>query len=302
MRRGQNGVRPPGSGAMLPWQGTDGDARLGINAGLQCPGTSRDTDPFAVIGEMTTTFQKYVQASKSVEGWFLDEAAATWDCLLDFQRTSRLAGNLLEIGVWNGKSALLSVLHARADEIQLLVDPRDLTEAMANLRGVRADARIDIFQKPSRALFKHPEYRNMLSSFRWIHIDGKHSAQDVSIDLRLADELLNDNGVVVLDDFFHQGYPQVTQAVFQYLFTNPNSFVLVLCGHRKGYLCRPLTVSKYAQYLRTKLHRDLASRGFERLTVWKSTDSADCQTYGVTDRFLTFDYRGPDWSQDTIPV
>jgi predicted O-methyltransferase YrrM len=287
---------------MLPWQGRDGDARLGIEIGLSCPGTTREKDPIAVIGEMTTIFQKYVQASQTVDGWFLDEAAATWDCLLDFQQTSKLAGNLLEIGVWNGKSALLSVLHARADEIQLLVVPRDLSEALANLRGVRADAKFDFFQRPSRALFKHPEYRNMLSSFRWIHIDGKHSAQDVSVDLRLADELLNDNGVVVLDDFFHDGYPQVTQAVFQYLFTNPSSFALVLCGHRKGYLCRPLSVSKYAQYVRKRLHRDLSSRGFDQLTVWKSTESADCQTYGVTSRFLTFDYRGPDWSQDIIPV
>lgn len=251
---------------------------------------------------MTTIFQRYLAASKAVDGWFFDEAAATWDCLLEFQLSAKMTGNLLEIGVWDGKSALLSVLHARAGEIQLLVDPRDLKVAQSNLRQLRADATIDAFQKPSRALFKHPEYRNMLSTFRWIHIDGRHSAQDVSVDLRLADELLNDNGMVVLDDFFHQGYPQVTEAAYHYLFSHPHSFALLLCGHRKGYLCRPLALAKYADYVRTRLHQDLAARGFDQLTVWKTTESADCQTFGITERFLNFDYRGPDWAQKTVPV
>lgn len=251
---------------------------------------------------MTATLQRFFGAARSVEGWFLDEAAAAWDCLLQFQHAASIGGNLLEIGVWNGKSALMSVLHAGAGEIQLLVDPRDLKEAVANLRQLRADATVDAFQKPSRALFKHPEYRNMLSSFRWIHIDGKHSAQDVSVDLRLADDLLNDMGMVVLDDFFHEGYPQVTQAVYQFLLTRPSSFSLLLCGHRKGYLCRPLALARYAEYVRTSLHRDLVGRGFDQLTIWKTTESADCQTFGITERFLAFDYRGPDWSQQTIPV
>ncbi|MFO1130902.1 MAG: class I SAM-dependent methyltransferase [Hyphomicrobiales bacterium] len=251
---------------------------------------------------MTTQFQKYLAASKAVDGWFLDEAAATWDCLLEFQQSAKMTGNLLEIGVWDGKSALMSVLHAQSGEIQLLVDPRDLKVAQANLRQLRGDAAIDAFQKPSRSLFRHPEYRNMLTTFRWIHIDGRHSAQDVSVDLRLADELLNDNGMVVLDDFFHQGYPQVTEAAYQYLFSHPHSFGLLLCGHRKGYLCRPLALAKYADYVRTRLHQDLVARGFDQLTVWKTTESADCQTFGITERFLDFDYRGPDWAQKTVPV
>lgn len=251
---------------------------------------------------MSATFQSYSQASQSVEGWFNSEAAAAWDCLLAFQRASNITGNLLEIGVWNGKSAMLSVLHAEAGEVQLLVDPRDLKVAVANLRQVRPDATIDVFPRVSRALFKHPEYRNMLSSFRWIHIDGKHSAQDVGVDLRLADELLNESGLVVLDDFFNAGYPQVTQATYQYMFSHPNSFSLLLCGHAKGYLCRPLAVAKYAEYVRTALHRDLGTRGFDRLTIWKTTESADCQTFGISERTMAAGYRGPDWAQHSIPI
>lgn len=251
---------------------------------------------------MNSIFETYIEASRSVDGWFLDEAAAAWDCLLQFQLSARMTGNLLEIGVWNGRSAMMSVLHAGAGEILLLVDPRDMKEAMSHLRQIRADATIDVFQKPSRSLFKHPEYRNMLSSFRWIHIDGKHSAQDANVDLRLADELLNDTGMVVVDDFFHPDYPQVTQAVYQYLFSHPHSFSLVLCGHGKGYLCRPLAVAKYADYVRSGLHRDMAARGYNQLTIWKSTETADCQTFGITERFGAFDHRGPDWSQQTIPV
>ncbi|MFN4142964.1 class I SAM-dependent methyltransferase [Aestuariivirga sp.] len=251
---------------------------------------------------MSEAYKTFREAARPVEGWFTDEAAAIWDCLLTYQRSAGVSGNLLEIGVWKGKSALLSVIHAQPNDIQLLVDPLDLKEALSHIRRTRPNAKVDVFRGISRHLRKHSEYRNMLSSFRWIHIDGRHSAQDVDVDLRLADDLLSDDGIVVLDDFFTPNYPQVTQAVFHYMFLNPSSFRLLLCGFQKGYLTRPLANAGYVDYVKTSLYRDMCQRGIDRITIWKSTEAADSNAFGVTDRFLDFDYRGPDWMQKSVPV
>ena len=51
---------------------------------------------------------------------------------------------------------------------------------------------------------RHPFVREAARDFRWIHIDGEHTAQAVSNDLAIAETLLSDRGILVLDDFFLQ--------------------------------------------------------------------------------------------------
>jgi hypothetical protein len=131
-------------------------------------------------------------------------------------------------------------------------------------------------------------------------VDGEHSGQSVTNDLEIADHLLSDRGIAVFDDFFSPGYPQVTQAIFQFLATRPGRFALVLCGFNKGYLCRPKAAREYLQFVRTSLYSNMADRGCDKVTIWKTTEPGDMNTFGVTDRYLEFNYRGPDWDQSVI--
>ena len=66
--------------------------------------------------EMPATFSRYASEYSSTYGFFMPEAAATWDFLLGIQRDYGFAGGFLEIGVLNGKSAYLAALHLRAGE------------------------------------------------------------------------------------------------------------------------------------------------------------------------------------------
>ncbi len=247
-------------------------------------------------------FDQYMQHFSDVEGWFQAPAIAIWDSFLSYQQEQKISGNLLEIGVWKGKSAALAALHCGAEDACVFVDVLPLDEVKARISPVVPEATCHYLQEQSQLLARHPFVAQGTRGFRWIHVDGEHSGQSVMNDLEIADHLLSDRGMVVFDDFFSPAYPQVTQAVFQFLGTRPGRLALVLCGFNKGYLCRPKAAREYLQFVRASLYANMAERGCDQVTIWKTTEPGDMNAFGVTDRYLEFSYRGPDWDQNTINI
>ena len=80
----------------------------------------------------------------------------------------------------------------------------------------------------------------------------------------------------------------------------PGRLALILCGFNKGYFCRPKATREYLEFVRTSLYSNMAERGCDKVTIWKTTEPGDKNTFGITDRYLEFNYRGPDWDQNTI--
>jgi hypothetical protein len=247
-------------------------------------------------------FDEYMKHFSDVDGWFQTPAIAIWDSLLSYQQEQRISGNLLEIGVWKGKSAALAALHCQGDDACVFVDAMPLDEAKARISQVTPGITCHYLQEQSQFLARHPFVSQGTRAFRWIHVDGEHSGQSVINDLEIADRLLSDRGIAVFDDFFSPGYPQVTQAVFQFLATRPGRLALVLCGFNKAYLCRPKAARDYLEFVRTSLYSNMAERGCDKVTIWKTTEPGDMNTFGVTDRYLEFNYRGPDWDQSGINI
>jgi hypothetical protein len=231
-------------------------------------------------------FDDYMKHFSEVDGWFQTPAIAIWDTLLSYQQEHGISGNLLEIGVWKGKSAALAALHCQGDDACVFVDAMPLDEAKARISQVTPGISYHYLQEQSQSLARHPFVSQGTPAFRWIHVDGEHSGQSVTNDLEIADHLLSDRGIAVFDDFFSPGYPQVTQAVFQFLATRPGRFALVLCGFNKGYLCRPKAAREYLQFVRTSLYSNMADRGCDKVTISKTTEPGDMNTFGVTDRYL----------------
>jgi len=56
------------------------------------------------------------------EGFLTMECAVLWDCLLRCQAKKEINGHMLEIGVYKGRSALLSALHLNPKEEFVLID------------------------------------------------------------------------------------------------------------------------------------------------------------------------------------
>lgn len=250
-------------------------------------------------------FDRYLEVEDRIEGWFSREAAATWDALLSLQERCSVAGNMLEIGVWRGKSAAMLAIHAdpRREKLMLLdkyLTPNELRENLGLVRGPLDDS-IQFIQGDSRRLAVDPLIAEGFESFRWIHIDGEHSAGAVTNDLLIAQTLCAPNGIVCLDDFFNWMYPQVTEAVLRYVRENPDHFALFLCGYNKAYLARPHYVHTLLDFCKVRLADELEARGVEA-TVAKTTWPAEMNTFGIGPRFEGKALRGPDWDQRTIRV
>jgi hypothetical protein len=97
-------------------------------------------------------------------------------------------------------------------------------------------------------------------------------------------------------------YPQITAATFSFLERRRDDFSLFLTGFNKGYVCRTSQAQVYLRFLQQKLFDELTRRGVDNVTVWKSTDPADMNCFGMTTKLLQFDTKGPDWAPDTIPI
>jgi hypothetical protein len=247
-------------------------------------------------------FERYMENFSEVQGWFEEPAIALWDCLLSLQEQTVKSGDLVEIGIWKGKSAALLALHCEVDESCVFIDTKPTDEARLHISKVVPEARCIYIRSNSRHLKRLPEMRDYLGRVRWVHIDGEHTSEAVTIDLHSADTLLGPEGIVAIDDFLSPAYPQVTRAVFQYLIREPYRFSLVLCGFNKGYLCRPAAARVYLEFIKQTLFLEMSSRGFDDITLWKTAEPTDMNCFGITSRYRDFNYRGLDWNPSSIAI
>ena len=256
------------------------------------------------VGELTR-FAEHLDLHHRIEGWFSEESAAIWDALLCFQEHRRVRGHMLEIGVWKGKSAaLLALHHDPQSEVCVLVDNQfDQAAVEAALAQVCPDGTgsFQLLEADSRKLLRDTMIVDAFESFRWIHIDGEHTARAVMNDLEVANGLLADDGIVCVDDYFNWLYPQVTEAVNRYVRERPDDFALVLCGYNKAYLARPHHAHEWLAFCKDRLMGELEARHVHA-TLAKSTLPSEMNTFGIGPRFNDQPLRGPDWDQDTIRI
>lgn len=201
----------------------------------------------------TTTHARYLAAASAVIGWFNPLSIALWDLLLTRQRACNLTGDILEIGVWQGKSAGMLAAHMRPNETLRLVDIYIHENLKANLESFGAAFHCDIeFNRSDSFTFFTPDYlAKHRRSFRFIHVDGHHVAHAIWDDLHHAAQLLAPEGILVIDDFCNDRFPQVTEITYRFLERNADEFAMFLCGGNKAYLTRVRAYQKHYDFLNT---------------------------------------------------
>ncbi|CCK27905.1 hypothetical protein BN159_3526 [Streptomyces davaonensis JCM 4913] len=165
-----------------------------------------------------------------VPGWFpaLDQTLFTW--FLQRQETLGQRGDLLELGVYLGKSAILLGRHLRPGETFTVCD---LFESDAPDGANQAEA-----SKSYASLTRQAFERNYLAfhdalprviqgpsslitgevaagTCRFVHIDASHLYEHVYDDIGAARDLLVPDGIVVLDDFRSEHTPGVSVATWE---------------------------------------------------------------------------------------
>ncbi|MEU9911783.1 class I SAM-dependent methyltransferase [Streptomyces sp. NPDC051001] len=165
-----------------------------------------------------------------VPGWFppLDQVLFTW--FLDRQRTRGLTGDLLELGAYLGKSAILLGRHLEEGERFTVCDlfggdapdganKAETAKSYASLTRQAFERNYLSFHDTLPRVIEAPS--SVISSevaagsCRFVHIDASHLYEHVRDDIGAAREILLPEGVVVLDDFRSEHTPGVSVAAWE---------------------------------------------------------------------------------------
>jgi len=206
-------------------------------------------------------FHKIAAAVQRIEGMFSPFSIATMDMMLSFQESLALKGDILEIGTYKGKSAVLLGHHLRDEERLVLVDIASLLNPAAiEPFKDRTDFILSDSSKLRAAL---PRYRDRYQTFRFIHIDASHDYEETFRELAIANELLAPFGLISLDDFTNLNYSQNIAAIFKYLYTAGSDLMMLLTTDEKGYLCRKDCFDLYADLILRRSIAELKSRDID---------------------------------------
>lgn len=164
---------------------------------------------------------------RNIPGWFAFESALLFAWIDEMQQQMGLSGDVFEIGVHRGRSAVLLSHFLDAGERLGVCDvfgeqadnrsrsgSGDRAEFEANMRRFgKAFERTRIFAKAS-SLLSPPEIG---MNHRFFHIDGGHNADEALHDLKLAAACTVSGGAILVDDPFRMEWPGVTEAVIRFL-------------------------------------------------------------------------------------
>ena len=197
-----------------------------------------------------------VQKTRHVQGWFSFEAAMLFAWINQIQTKNGVVGDIFEIGVHHGKSAVLLALMIQGErEVLGICDlfgeqsqnlsgsgggNRAIFEAnMRSFCGGRLPGRI--LAKPSQDIDPNEIGRK----HRFFHIDGGHNADEALNDLKLAATVTLKEGVIVVDDPFRPEWPGVSEAIVEFLAADPR-YCGVLVGFNKMIIVRRDFATLYA--------------------------------------------------------
>jgi hypothetical protein len=196
--------------------------------------------------------QTFYKSTSKVPGWLSFHDAGVIEIILSNQSEQKASGNLLEIGVYAGKSAIHIGSRVRPGEefhvCDIFNESTDSKNTQEILRSYENLNRLTFEVNCIEFLGKLPVIHQCLSlelprlldknDFRFIHIDGSHLYEHVANDLNFAISAINPQiGVIAVDDFRAQHTVGVALAVWQTVLEG-NLIPLVMTP-AKIYLGRP---------------------------------------------------------------
>ncbi|MFO0864728.1 MAG: class I SAM-dependent methyltransferase [Gemmataceae bacterium] len=214
---------------------------------------------------------------RKVEGWLDEHSARMIAGLSLFQQHQRLSGSVGEIGVHHGRLFIILGLTRDAHEQLFAIDVFEKQELnldrsgngsrahfLENLRGHGVSPEsVTMLTGDSREI-QGNHLRSQVGPVRLMSIDGGHTEECVRHDLQLAEEVIADHGVLILDDVFNSTWPAVVTAYARHLAEQPRT-VPFATSPNKVYACRPAFVAIYQTFLRQAFGRifDRSDRFFD---------------------------------------
>jgi SAM-dependent methyltransferase len=203
---------------------------------------------------------EYLRATRDVEGWFFPIDALLFAIVDEIQKREAITGDLFEIGVHHGKTALFLARMAAPGESVGVCDVFDAQSLNLDRSGEGNRAVFDrhlrefggstplrVFSKLSSEL----TVSDTTAGCRFFHIDGGHRPGDVMGDLETARRALCPDGIVAVDDVFNPNWPGVSEGFYRFVAENPDAFVPIAIGGNKVLLTSPSAAAAYERHWRS---------------------------------------------------
>lgn len=204
--------------------------------------------------------RQWLHCFEGIEGMMTRLAGASFLAILGRQRAENVGGPLLEFGVYKGRSAfLLERLRAAGSPLDL-VDIRVTSEVRDRFDALPGVA---IHEMRSAAFHARLELEDPRRRYGVIHVDGNHTFDNVTEDLKFAEQYLARDGVCILDDYQNPHFPQVPAATFHHLYTKASRLRVFAIGANKAFLCDAERHEGWLQYLLDGSAADMGRLGEE---------------------------------------
>jgi predicted O-methyltransferase YrrM len=207
------------------------------------------------------------ESYEQVRGMSSRFAAAICGYLLRRQSALGIAGDVAEIGTFEGRFFIAMALGLAANEKALGIDRFDWPNAgvegrfLANCTAYLRRNSYLSWKADSRAITSGDLRAKLGGPLRFVHIDSHHSRECLTNDLELVHPLLHEAGIVCLDDMLHPGYPLMLTAVTDYLARHPDMRLACIVDREdivaaaKFLLCRADWFTRYQDELLREFRR-----------------------------------------------
>src|SRR5215216_3229214 len=217
----------------------------------------------AIVSGHPSVDRYLAESYERVRGMSSRFAAAICGHLIRRQSELGVAGDIAEIGTFEGRFFIAMTLGLAPGEIALGIDLYDWPDAgvlgrfLANCDacGLRPERYVAWKQQSRDIALDELRQKLATGAVRFFHIDGEHDYSSLTSDLELAHAVLHPSGLICLDDMLHPSYPTLITAVLDYLMGHPEMVVMCIIDREdivaaaKFLLCRADAVALYEQDL-----------------------------------------------------
>ena len=176
------------------------------------------------------SIERYLQTLAGVPGWLDAIDFLVLQMIDEVQKHLDVEGNILEIGTYQGRTAILLGYLCRENESLTVCDVFEQSTGDPGDESEHAELYMDLTRESFERNFLRyfstlPEIYQCRSqdlgpklsgrSFRLVHVDGSHRHAAARSDLRLAKKLTASAGVVAIDDFRREHTPGVAAAAWE---------------------------------------------------------------------------------------
>jgi Methyltransferase domain len=257
---------------------------------------SHPADPSTVASGIASVDAYLGKGFDTVPGMSSRFAAAITAGLMRIQTELGVSGPIAEIGTFEGRFFIAMAKALAPGEMALGMDIFDWPnpevigrfEANCTKHGVpsaiRQTWKCDSRKVTPDELLTRTGGRRV----RLFHVDGEHSRASLEKDLALATAVLADDGVIILDDMLHPGYPTLMVTVHEYLQSHPEMVVLciidreTIVGATKFVLCRASWFKRYEAELLKTYEKNVWPLGADFEPHWCLVLSLDTRLAAIT--------------------